>query len=509
MKFLLLLLGLCSTSLALAQKLIILHTNDHHGKFMPNANGDHGLAQQSTLVKKIREEARKNGDFVLVLSAGDINTGSPESDMFDAEPDIRAMNEIGYDVMVLGNHEFDNPAPVLRRQEQLAKFDFISANTMGPDGKPAFKPYVTKILGGKKVAIVGFTTPDSNLTAPENLGGLTIVDPFESTRELVKELEKTHDLVIGLSHLGYYENESHGSLPPGDETLAKKNPELDYIVGGHSHTELQQPVKIGNTGIVQAKESGYFVGKLEIDLSTNKMTNYQLIPVKGFESDPAITRITDPYMQEAKVKLDEKIGTTVSEFKGGRGVIDTSQMPLGKLVATGQRKKVSADIAIVQAKGLRTGLPAGEVKLRHVLSISPFGNTLTTATLTGKELWKTVQALQDEFLASGEMVYFSDNVEVKTAGNKVTEIRYDGKVVPDDDSGGYKIVANNYITEIVPSFAFIRNHPTFRNTGITDAQALVSFVKENPNLDPKAFGHKSYVEGKACPAAIEEFIKKP
>src|SRR6478672_9818849 len=99
-------LVLFTCQLAFAQKVILLHTNDHHGAFMSSMNGDFGMAAQATLIDQIRDEAKRNGDHVILLSAGDINTGPAESNIFNAKPDFEAMNMIGYDAMALGNHEF-------------------------------------------------------------------------------------------------------------------------------------------------------------------------------------------------------------------------------------------------------------------------------------------------------------------------------------------------------------------------------------------------------------------
>ncbi|MBA2404346.1 MAG: metallophosphoesterase, partial [Bdellovibrionales bacterium] len=112
---------------------------------MANIDGHYGLAQQSTLVNQIRAEAKLSNSHVLLLSAGDINTGAPESNIFNAEPDIKAMNKIGYDAMAIGNHEFDKPQSVLREQQKLAKFEFVNANIKTTDGKHAFRPYITRI----------------------------------------------------------------------------------------------------------------------------------------------------------------------------------------------------------------------------------------------------------------------------------------------------------------------------------------------------------------------------
>ena len=130
-------------------KITILHTNDHHGHFWRNDYGEYGLAAQKTLVDGIRKEVAAEGGSVLLLSGGDINTGVPESDLQDAEPDFRGMNLIGYDAMAVGNHEFDNPLSVLRQQEKWAKFPFLSANIYQKStGERLFKPWALFKRGG-------------------------------------------------------------------------------------------------------------------------------------------------------------------------------------------------------------------------------------------------------------------------------------------------------------------------------------------------------------------------
>ena len=110
-------------------KLTILHTNDHHGRFWSNKDGEYGLAARATLIQQIRDQIKKDGGEVLLLDAGDVNTGIPQSDLLNAEPDFRGMEKLGYDVMALGNHEFDHPLKtILKQQKEWAKFPFISAN---------------------------------------------------------------------------------------------------------------------------------------------------------------------------------------------------------------------------------------------------------------------------------------------------------------------------------------------------------------------------------------------
>lgn len=111
-------------------KFTVLHTNDIHGHFWNNNKGEYGLSAQKNVVDQIRNEVEKKGGSVIILNAGDVNTGVPESDMQNARPDIEGLNEIGYEAMVLGNHEFDSPLQILTMQEKWAKFPFISANVV-------------------------------------------------------------------------------------------------------------------------------------------------------------------------------------------------------------------------------------------------------------------------------------------------------------------------------------------------------------------------------------------
>ena len=119
-----------------ATQLTLLHTNDHHGHYIQDPKQKvFGMAARKTFVDQLRKEAKEKGGHILVLSGGDINTGTPESDFFDAEPDFKAMNMIGYDAMALGNHEFDNPFEVILKQQSWAKFSFLAANIYLAKGK--------------------------------------------------------------------------------------------------------------------------------------------------------------------------------------------------------------------------------------------------------------------------------------------------------------------------------------------------------------------------------------
>lgn len=160
-------------------KLTVLHTNDHHGRFWQNKYGEYGMAARKTLIDELRAEVAADGGSTLLLSGGDINTGVPESDLQDAEPDFKGMSKIGYDAMALGNHEFDNPLDVLFKQQEWANFPMLSANIYDKEtGQRMFQAYQMFNRQGIKIAVIGLTTEDTaKIGNPEFIGGIDFRDP--------------------------------------------------------------------------------------------------------------------------------------------------------------------------------------------------------------------------------------------------------------------------------------------------------------------------------------------
>ncbi len=237
-------------------KITILHTNDHHGHFWRNDYGEYGLAAQKTLVDGIRKEVAAEGGSVLLLSGGDINTGVPESDLQDAEPDFRGMNLIGYDAMAVGNHEFDNPLSVLRQQEKWSKFPFLSANIYQKStGERLFKPWALFKRGGLKIAVIGLTTDDTaKIGNPEYFTDIEFRNPAAEAKLVIQELQQNEkpDVILATTHMGHYDNGNHGSNAPGDVEMARSLPagSLAMIVGAIRRIRSAWPRKIKSRSII-------------------------------------------------------------------------------------------------------------------------------------------------------------------------------------------------------------------------------------------------------------------
>ena len=195
-------------------RITVLHTNDHHGRFWKNGDGEYGMSARKTVIDSIRREVAAAGGYSLLLDGGDVNTGVPESDLQDAVPDFKGMNLLGYQAMAVGNHEFDKPPGILRMQRDLAQFPMLSANIY-EHGKRMFDPYKVFDLGGLRVGVMGLTTEDTyKMVLPDNVKNIEFRNAAAEAARVVPELRGKADVVIAATHMGHYENGNHGTRAP-------------------------------------------------------------------------------------------------------------------------------------------------------------------------------------------------------------------------------------------------------------------------------------------------------
>ncbi|MDI9765464.1 bifunctional UDP-sugar hydrolase/5'-nucleotidase UshA [Pantoea dispersa] len=501
----------------------ILHTNDHHGHFWANAQGEYGLAAQKTLMDQQRYDVQAKGGGALILSAGDVNTGVPESDVLNAEPDIRGMNLIGYDAMALGNHEFDKPLSVLQKQQKWAKFPFLAANiyAKGSD-KRLFKPWAIFNRMGLKIAVIGLTTTDTlRIANPQNVAQIEIRDPVKETEKAVAELRASDkpDVIIALTHMGHYDDGQHGSNAPGDVELARSLPPgtINVIVGGHSHDAVCmakenvsvadyqsgqpcQPDRQNGVWIVQAKEWGKFVGRGDFTFRNGELTldNYQLIPVnlkhkvknldgsetwlpyqEAIAQNGAMMKLLTPYQLRAGKQLAVNVGRSDSVFDGDRSKVRFEQMPLAQLILRAQMAATQADFAVISGGGIRTSLAQGEISWRDLLQIQPFGNQVVSVTLTGKELLNYLATVANIKADSGGFAQFS-NISLVADGKSVSAVKINGEPLQLDKT--YRMATNSFNASGGDGYPVIDGHAGFRNSGLRDAEVLRSYVSQHSPL---------------------------
>ncbi len=253
------------TMVAQRYEVTILHTNDTHSQvesFNDKKWGNvGGVLRRNELILR-EKEIDPN---LLLLDAGDYFQGTPYFNLFGGEVEIELMNRLNYDVVTLGNHEFDNGVRALWEKLKKANFDIVCANYRFKF-KPIrslVKPYVILERNGAKIGVFGLSPDLQGLSSPEVINGIKFLDPVETAQKMVDILKENNcDLIICLSHLGYSTDKPTQEV--SDMILAESVNGIDLIVGGHTHTYLPEMQIINDTRIVQAKNKGTFVGKIVI-----------------------------------------------------------------------------------------------------------------------------------------------------------------------------------------------------------------------------------------------------
>ncbi|MFC0178517.1 bifunctional UDP-sugar hydrolase/5'-nucleotidase UshA [Thorsellia kenyensis] len=501
----------------------IIHTNDHHGSAWANDKGEMGLAARMTVINSIKKEIEAKGGSVLILDAGDINTGVPESDLLMAEPDIKGMNLIGYEAMTIGNHEFDNPKEVLDKQQSWAEFPFLSANIYDKkSGDRVFKPFEIFDKQGLKIAVVGLTTEDTaKVGNPLIVGDYEFKKPVEEAPKVLKELESyTPDITIALSHQGYYENGNFGSNAPGDVTMARtlESGSFDFIIGGHSHdavcmlsenklnmtynpTDECQPDFQNGSWIMQTLDLGKYVGRADISFLNGNITldKYELIPVNltekvkneagdtsyvvvGETVKPAkeMVELLTPYYEKGQEKLAVKVGEVDNRLEGERDKVRFGQTNLGQLLLNSLTERTNADVAVLGGGGIRASIDAGNITYKDILKVQPFGNTVVYIDFTGKELKEYLAVAASKKTDSGAYAHFS-NVSFKiNPEGTLSDVTVKGE--PLDETKLYRLATLNFISSGGDGYPVISDKSGFVDTGFVDAEVLKAYVEKHSPL---------------------------
>lgn len=480
-------------------KITILHTNDHHGRFWPNKDGELGLAPRATLIQSLRDEVQKDGGHVILIDAGDVNTGIPQSDMQEAEPDFKGMALLGYDVMALGNHEFDKPFSTLMKQRDWAGFPFISANIYHKEsGLRVFPSHIVKEFDDMKVTIFGLTTEDTPVkSSPINTASFKFIPAVEEAKALVPELRKETDVLIALTHMGHYADESNGADAPGDVTLARQVNGIDVIVGGHTQKPLFEPDLQNGTIIVQAHEWGKYVGRVDLEFHDGKVKLIQskLIPVNlkdsavKIEADPYIESVLRPFKEKGDASLGVLLGTSEVELMGLSTVIRNGETNLGNLITRAYKEKMNADIGLSNSGGIRASVSPGNVTYETVLTVLPFGNQLALAELTGAELKTWLEAIIFTMKGTGGFPQLSGvEIEASKELKQITSFKVNGEALELERK--YKIALPEFTAAGGDKYPKI----TFRKTGFVDADILKEYVLAKKVLKAEDYAVTNYLK---------------
>ena len=485
-------------------KLMVLHTNDHHGA-VTSKNGKYGLAERASYIKSQREKAADAGYDFLLLDAGDINSGQAVSNMFDAEADISAYNAIGYEAVTFGNHEFDGTLEKLQKQIEISKFPWLSANIKMKGGYLG-TPYITKQYKGYKVGIFGLTTlrtivleqPDSRLT---------FIDEIETAKKMVSILRKKEkcDVVILLGHLGNIaETDAHiTSLK-----LAEAVSGIDLIIDGHSHSYFEKPVFVNGTPIVSSEQWGHFVGNAEFTIKNRKIINFawnpEEITAEKYAPDPEVQEILKPYVDKATESLKDVVLKSTKEFEFGKRLTRFQEMPSGDFLTDAmvwylEKTGLKVDGAITNGGGIRAPLPEGDITKEAVISMLPFENYVYVVTLTGRDTVDLFNFIGSINRGAGAFAQVSKGINYtltydENGKGSISDITINGE--PLDENRTYRFACNDYNAKGGDGYeVFTRSIDTY-NSSMLLSDVFIEYAKTfTEPFTPKTDGRIKIIGG--------------
>ncbi|MEM9813278.1 MAG: bifunctional UDP-sugar hydrolase/5'-nucleotidase [Pseudomonadota bacterium] len=464
-------LALSATTALADFTITILHTNDFHARFEPisrfdstcsaedNAAGEcfGGSARLVTAV----EEARARADTSILVDAGDQFQGTLIHAYYRGAASAEIMGIMDYDVMAIGNHEFNHGPEILREFIDAVDFPVLMANAEFAD-EPALAGAVPGSVvlevEGEQLGFIGLT-PENNAELSSPGPNVTFTDPIAATQAEVEALTAAGvNKIIVLSHSGL----------PVDLELAEAVPEIDVIIGGHSHTLLSNsdddaagpsPTMVGNTAIVQAYAYSKFLGELTVTFDdAGVLTAAEGEPIlldASVEEDAAtVARIAELAQPIEEIRA-EVVAESAAPIEGDRSVCRAEECEMGNLVADAMLDRVrdqGVQIALQNGGGLRASIDAGPVTMGEVLTVLPFQNTLSTFQVTGAVLLAAlengVSQVEDgagRFPQVAGMSFVWD--PAAAPGSRIVEVMIDTEAGPEplDPDAVYGMVSNNFI----------------------------------------------------------------
>lgn len=419
--------------------LVILHTNDTHSQIEPDRHDFGGIVRRKVLVDSVRA-SRQN---VLLIDAGDAVQGSLYYTLYDGEVERVLMNAMGYDIRILGNHEFDKGLPLLAKEWKQITGTRLSTNYdfTGTLLDSIFVTSEIRDIDGHKVGFLGINLDPHGIVFDHNYTGITYSPAIETANAEASRLRREGaEMVIAVTHIGYDEADP---ARPDDIDLAKASSDIDIIIGGHSHTivtpssDPNAPAavllnsKSRPVTVVQTGSTGTYLGHIDIDLVTKSVTP-SIIKVDSrldSRADAVFAALIAPYRHGVDSVRSLVIGNSTHTMLRKSPQLLNFFSDYVKRQAAEYAPDHTIDLAIMNKGGLRADLPAGPVTRGSVIDIAPFDNRIVVLEISGKDLLDNfkVMAMQE-----GQGV--SDNVRAvySPATHTLLGVTVDGAAIDPD-----------------------------------------------------------------------------
>ncbi len=471
--------------------LTLFHTNDTHSYFLPRPavwRDDGRLVGGVIPLAWHLEDQRKTVTADLFVDAGDFMTGNPVCNLVEDGVQgmavARMMTLLGYDVGVVGNHEFDIGSENTARLVRQFGFPLLAADIVDAEGHPVFRrePVILE-KGDLKIGVIGISCNGmEEVVMPSRLGGLSMTDQVELVHELVAGIDHKTDLIVLITHNGV----------DGDRELARQleGSGVDVIVGGHSHTRLKAPELEGGILIVQAGSKMTNLGRLDLKVEDDRVVEYsgRLVDLwsDGTYADPELTKVVQGYELQVMDEFGLQIGTAAQDLRKGRG-----ESNLGNWLADVMRERAGAEVAFVNSGGIRKAINAGPVTALDIHEVLPFANALVTVELTDRQLATVIQQNADASVGrkhgilqvSGISYTYRAAPDGETA--EVEEILVGGE--PLKAGGGYTVAMPDFVAMMADVYLNIEM-PATEDVGVTMAAAVVEAVEKTGTITAETEG---------------------
>ena len=389
--------GAASSSDASSPLLAIIHTNDTHGHDVAVEGTDGGQGNFSmAAVAALKAEWQQKGYDVLIVDAGDATQGTPLVDTVKGSSAIDFMNACGYDLMAVGNHEFDWGPDALAANEKAANFPFLSANILDKQtGKLRFTANkVVELSDGTKVGLFGLTTPATATSSdPKNTSSFVFLKDDELHRcaqEQVDELRgQGCDLVVCVAHLG--NKEVSGGTSKG---LLEHVNGIDLLIDGHDHNEVNE--EVAGTLLV---ETGCYMHNIGVVVIDKGAPASQPVAAGSYDGiDSSAQAVIDEQDKRVKSELAVVLGSTPFELDGDREGLRARETNLGDFIADAMRWTASQesgreiDVGLINGGSIRDSIAAGDITLGSIKAVVPFSSDLAIINVTGAQLLEAIEA---------------------------------------------------------------------------------------------------------------------
>lgn len=383
-------------------KTVILHTNDIHGGFIPNPDDeeatDGGLEGYAT-VSYVKKDFESKGATVILVDDGDYSQGSIYVSLNKGAAAAELMNEVGYDIVGLGNHEFDYGVDQLKSNFEGKNYKVLCSNVFNGD-ETLFDSEVVVKVGKLKIGFFGLLTPETQTKVnPNYVKELTFTegqDLYEVAQKEADLLKDEADIVICMSHLGV-DAESAGNT---SEDVYANTTGIDFIIDGHSHTVMTT----GSNGepIQSTGTKTQNIGVIVIDNATKAIEQNYLLETNIMAPDTEILDSAEAIMSEIDTNYGTIFANTDVDLDGTKEIVRSEETNLGDLVADAMLYEVlkagsidvdDANVVVVtNGGGIRASIATGGISMKDINSVNPFGNTVAVDYVTGAELLEILEA---------------------------------------------------------------------------------------------------------------------